>query len=495
MLEKKEKMVSLWDLQRANQISQNFSSSLNLEEIANLATEGLVRHFDCTFARIWLVEPDHKMLHLVASSGLYTRTDGSFSRIPMGAFKIGRIAQNRVSLLSNNLAEESWVRHPEWAIANDITSFVGYPLANSDKVVGVLAVFGRNPLKSDFLNLLLSLCTTLTVALEMAALHHQEKQGLQTVSPQITITELSLSDSLAHILGQVTLTVLGTERSLDLSQTQIFLKVAETLKKLDCSYCRLTYKSDSVSLEGFASLSLLEIPQEPSPQETCIPKDIVATSPISTQEIKEWERAIFGHLFPIASCFGGILKINTEASPNIVQVSLTFPLTLPELSLRIRCRLPLLQIGFTQLAYTAGLRVCARGDRHVPLLTDCTSGIETSDHIIWISHNSTIIPGGVQAQINLSTTSKQLREAVETVMRGETWAMNNHIPRQQKLSPREREIITLLVQGLRDRDIAQQLYISDSTVKFHINNILAKLEAKTRLQALYKLMNSNGLEI
>ncbi|MGD1922095.1 MAG: LuxR C-terminal-related transcriptional regulator, partial [Pleurocapsa sp.] len=65
---------------------------------------------------------------------------------------------------------------------------------------------------------------------------------------------------------------------------------------------------------------------------------------------------------------------------------------------------------------------------------------------------------------------------------------------KQQLSHREQEVITLLASGLRDRDIANQLYISDSTVKFHVNNILIKLEAKTRLQALYKLISSNGWE-
>ncbi|MGV2828541.1 GAF domain-containing protein [Myxosarcina sp. GI1(2024)] len=117
----------VWDLQRANQIAQSFSTSLDLEKIARLATDGLVKYFNCAFARIWLVEPDRKMLRLVASSGLYTRTDGSFSRIPMGAFKIGRIAQNRVSLLSNNLASESWVRYPEWAIAKKLRVLLVIP--------------------------------------------------------------------------------------------------------------------------------------------------------------------------------------------------------------------------------------------------------------------------------------------------------------------------------------------------------------------------------
>jgi DNA-binding NarL/FixJ family response regulator len=41
-------------------------------------------------------------------------------------------------------------------------------------------------------------------------------------------------------------------------------------------------------------------------------------------------------------------------------------------------------------------------------------------------------------------------------------------------------------QGHRDRDIAHHLIISESTVKFHINNILKKLKAQTRYQALIR---------
>jgi DNA-binding NarL/FixJ family response regulator len=52
------------------------------------------------------------------------------------------------------------------------------------------------------------------------------------------------------------------------------------------------------------------------------------------------------------------------------------------------------------------------------------------------------------------------------------------------LSERELEMMQLLTQGLRDRDIAQQLIISESAVTFHINNILSKLKARTRFQSL-----------
>ncbi|MBD0270018.1 MAG: response regulator transcription factor, partial [Cyanobacteria bacterium Co-bin8] len=56
----------------------------------------------------------------------------------------------------------------------------------------------------------------------------------------------------------------------------------------------------------------------------------------------------------------------------------------------------------------------------------------------------------------------------------------------QRLSEREREIIKLLAQGMRDRDIASELHISESTVKFHINNSAVKLSAKNRYQTVYQ---------
>ncbi|MEM9904605.1 MAG: GAF domain-containing protein [Cyanobacteria bacterium P01_D01_bin.44] len=461
----------VWDLQRANQIAQKFSTSLDLAEIAHIATDGLVEHFDCAFARLWLVEPDGKLLRLVASSGLYTRLNGSFSQIPMGELKIGKIAQSRISLLSNNLAQEHWVGRPEWAIANNINSFAGYPLVSGDRVIGVLGIFGHNPMRSEFLEVLLSLCTTLTVALEIAKQHHQNSRA---VTAKAALTERSLSESLAQVLVQAKLTVLGTERCLDLSQTQLFLRVAEVLKTLECTYCRLTYEAESVSLEAIAA----------------------TTSKVS-QEQETWKQSAFSHLTLIVSCFGGILKVNTEASIQAMQVSLTFPSSaaLPALSLRVQCHQPLLQTGFTQLAYSAGLRVQTEADPQLPLLTDQASLVDSSDRTVWVAHPSVAIPGGVKARVNLSTTPEQLRDAVEAVMRGDTWGLDRDTQTQQRLSNREQEVIALLAKGLRDREIAKQLYISDSTVKFHINNILAKLGAKTRMQALYQLMSSEGLTL
>jgi DNA-binding NarL/FixJ family response regulator len=55
---------------------------------------------------------------------------------------------------------------------------------------------------------------------------------------------------------------------------------------------------------------------------------------------------------------------------------------------------------------------------------------------------------------------------------------------QEILTQREREILQLLADGMSNADVAQQLFISQETVKSHVRHILAKLEAETRTQAV-----------
>ena len=58
-------------------------------------TEAIVNHLDAAFARIWTLDASQSVLELQASAGIYTHPDGPHSRIPVGSFKIGLIAQER----------------------------------------------------------------------------------------------------------------------------------------------------------------------------------------------------------------------------------------------------------------------------------------------------------------------------------------------------------------------------------------------------------------
>jgi two-component system nitrate/nitrite response regulator NarL len=57
-------------------------------------------------------------------------------------------------------------------------------------------------------------------------------------------------------------------------------------------------------------------------------------------------------------------------------------------------------------------------------------------------------------------------------------------PPAEALTPREREVLQLLSQGLSNKQIAQALRISEHTVKFHVNAILGKLGVQGRTEAV-----------
>lgn len=452
----------LFDLQQANEIAQSFSGCLNPDAIARCVTAGLVERFSCAFARIWLLEADQAVLRLVASSGMYTHTDGFFARVPMGAYKVGKIAQNRMSFLSNNLPAESWVGNREWAVTNQIRGFAGYPLLIGDRVIGVLAMFSHQALEPEFLEVLQTLCTIATIALDTALQCQKERQSWLLETTHST-RPAALSDQLAEILSDTRLTLVGTERSLCFSNGYVLLKTAELLKELRCAYGRLIYGEDQVTLEAI-------LPHAEHDPADC-----------RFQQVRS-----------IVSGLGGQLQVQITPDRRARQLSLQLPdqVTRSGLRLQIRCIAPVLQLAFTQLALAAGLRVCDQpeaADPTLPLLTDDPAQLDGDRPILWIQQGRAC-PIHIQAKIDLSIQPAQLQQAVTAVTQGQTWGLPANA-----LSERELEILLLLTQGHRDRDIADRLVISESTVKFHLNNVLAKLKARTRYQAIYEAIEQGWI--
>jgi DNA-binding NarL/FixJ family response regulator len=89
-----------------------------------------------------------------------------------------------------------------------------------------------------------------------------------------------------------------------------------------------------------------------------------------------------------------------------------------------------------------------------------------------------------------STPFQELVDAIRKAHRG-----RKHIPAEiaqaladnigrEKLSEREMEVLRRIAEGDRNRDIAEQLAISEQTVKAHVVRIMDKLEARDRTQAV-----------
>jgi len=62
-------------------------------------------------------------------------------------------------------------------------------------------------------------------------------------------------------------------------------------------------------------------------------------------------------------------------------------------------------------------------------------------------------------------------------------ATHPHTPGHD-LSPREKEVLALMVQGLSNPDIADRLVVGRSTIKFHVSSILGKLGVQSRTEAV-----------
>ncbi|CAG1000852.1 putative sensor histidine kinase pdtaS [Methanosarcinales archaeon] len=120
-----------------------------LQETLNLCAESMVRNLDAALARIWTLNKGKNMLEMQASAGMYTHTDGFHSRIPVGKFKIGLIARERIPHLTNEISSDPRIHDKEWAKGEGIAAFAGYPLIIEEELVGVMGIFARKPL-TDF---------------------------------------------------------------------------------------------------------------------------------------------------------------------------------------------------------------------------------------------------------------------------------------------------------------------------------------------------------
>ncbi len=125
-----------------------------LQHALQACAEAMVNHLDAAFARIWTLNSEAGTLELEASAGLYTHLDGPHSRVPVGQFKIGLIAQERTAHLTNSVIGDPRVGDQEWAKREGMVAFAGYPLLVAGEVVGVMAMFSREPIPEDTLHAL-----------------------------------------------------------------------------------------------------------------------------------------------------------------------------------------------------------------------------------------------------------------------------------------------------------------------------------------------------
>ncbi len=94
--------------------------------------------------------------------------------------------------------------------------------------------------------------------------------------------------------------------------------------------------------------------------------------------------------------------------------------------------------------------------------------------------------------LDSNTTAAVMRKFAQPGDSNPNPQANGKTPRERaQLSQREREIIILIAQGYKNKEIAEKMFITEQTVKNHLHNVFDKLGVSDRLElALYAIHNS-----
>ena len=193
------------------------------------------------------------------------------------------------------------------------------------------------------------------------------------------------------------------------------------------------------------------------------------------------------------------------AEPDMVVVGETADATdVLDLVERVGATLVLLDLGVPGGGVDAcALLRAARPDVRVVVLTQADDDADLAG----------AVRAGARGYLLKDTSPEELVEAVRAVAAGSSLlspAMASRlldefavlVRRQDgmaegsaSLSRRELEVLTLVAQGLNNRAIAEQLFISENTVKNHIRNIHEKLQVHSRMEAVVRAVRDGVLQI
>ena len=148
-----------------------------------------------------------------------------------------------------------------------------------------------------------------------------------------------------------------------------------------------------------------------------------------------------------------------------------------------------------KLSDISGTEVCRRATALYPgiailILTAISSGHEVLE----------CIDAGAKGYVLKDVDVYELARTIRAVHRGEavldskvTQAVLQRVRRSPKglmpavaLTEQEREIVQLIAQGLTNKEIGERLFMSPSTVKFHLSNLMQKLGVKRRAEVAFK---------
>lgn len=191
-------------------------------------------------------------------------------------------------------------------------------------------------------------------------------------------------------------------------------------------------------------------------------------------------------LVPVGAAANGeeAIALAHSARPDVVLMDLRMPvIDGVEATRRIRAELPEVEIVVLtthadEASIIDALLAGARG-----YLTKDAGIAEIGRAVQAAAAHQALLDPVVQARLLEAVSASGARTAGAAY--GTSAAAPPTEPLPDGLTPREAEVLTLIARGLANGEIAAELYVSEATVKSHINHLFAKIGVRDRAQAVH----------
>lgn len=151
----------------------------------------------------------------------------------------------------------------------------------------------------------------------------------------------------------------------------------------------------------------------------------------------------------------------------------------------------LLDLKLSTGADSQGLELCSRLTTRYPGLGVLVLTTFLDDNLV-----AQAIHRGARGYVIKDVNTTELVRAIRAVVRNESAFDSRSAAAmvrslrvqtvQPTLTEREVTVLGLLAHGLSNKEIGKQMYISETTVKFHVRNVMRKLDAASRAEAVYE---------
>lgn len=160
---------------------------------------------------------------------------------------------------------------------------------------------------------------------------------------------------------------------------------------------------------------------------------------------------------------------------------------------RHRPRVVVLDLKLSPAGDTEGLDVCSAVRAQFPEVAVLVLTTLLDEHLVMDA-----IHRGARGYVVKDVDASELVRGIRAVARDESAfdprsaaAMVRGLSapaasEERRLTERELEVLRLLAQGLSNRQIGARLFVSDTTVKFHVGNVMRKLGVSRRAEAVYQ---------